>query len=80
MTNTTLPTVRSVIKSNVKAGGWANHNQPRIKSGGKAGGLHLNHNQPRIKSGVKAGGWSNHNQARIKSSVKAGGIIVPERR
>jgi hypothetical protein len=58
------------IKSNVKAGGWTNHNQTaarglKVKTNVKAGGIgipqgSINHNQTvsrglKVKSGVKAG-------------------------
>jgi hypothetical protein len=57
------------IKSNVKAGGWDNHNQTVSR------GL-------KVKTNVKAGGWENHNQTaarglKVKTNVKAGGIRIP---
>ena len=64
---------RDVEKEKVKSAGVI------VRSGTKAGGPVLNHNQTkgvRVRSGVKAGGWNlNHNQAkgvRVRSGVKAG--------
>jgi hypothetical protein len=58
------------IKTNVKAGGYNNHNQTA------ASGL-------KVKTNVKAGGTLNHNQTvvsglKVKTSVKAGFNPQPE--
>src|SRR5271157_1486746 len=55
----------------------------KVKTGIKAGGISLNHNEAqgglKVKTGIKAGGVQlNHNEAqgglKVKTGIKAGGI------
>ena len=56
-------------KTNVKAGGWNNHNETLVRDAAKAKGL-------KVKTNVKAGGWFNHNETFVRDAAKARGLKV----
>lgn len=52
------------IKTDVKAGGWQNHNETLGDEAASAPALP-------VRSDVKAGGWTNHNEPLLTTDMEA---------
>ena len=67
------------IRTQLKAGGWSNHNETmQVRSNLKAGRLSANHNERvRVRTGLKAGRVAlNHNEAiAVRTTLNAGKVV-----